>query len=458
GPEGRFTQRIVLQGKVVGDYVVEVEYDLPYPEGTIDVPVLVTTDTKREQGVYAVYREPMLSITEHAGGTKNVEPIDPRELPAGVDRREAFLAYKYLTQPHSLALGVEKHEFLPVLSAAVFQMHLVTLVNSEGTARTEVRMLVKNNGLQFLNVKLEEGAAVDQLDIGMRRGRGVEWKKEIPQAGEDGAILVRIPPEAGPEETFVVRLVYSRRGELPGMIFHGLTFDAPVIEGGQVPVINTTWDVYPPSDVKITHAGGTLAWLSRGGAWYSAVVRAAPDLYAGSRPGGRARPEAVFGGTVRSIAPKGQRPIQFGGRVEEATVEVTFANPRTFVFLRILVFLLVAVGGLWLFRAATGGRRLGYVTACVAAPLVLAPVASVGTAETMASVLLGGLIAGLYWVLKEVVAPLPGILKSVTERAPEPAPVEEAPVEAPEEAPADEPAEEPEVDDDPDEADEEEQA
>ncbi|MEN8150365.1 MAG: hypothetical protein ABFS86_11125, partial [Planctomycetota bacterium] len=32
GPEGRFTQRIVLQGKVVGDYVVEVEYDLPYPE------------------------------------------------------------------------------------------------------------------------------------------------------------------------------------------------------------------------------------------------------------------------------------------------------------------------------------------------------------------------------------------------------------------------------------------
>ncbi len=40
-------------------------------------------------------------------------------------------------------------------------------------------------------------------------------------------------------------------------------------------------------------------------------------------------------------------------------------------------------------------------------------------------VLLGGLVAALYWVLKAVAAPLPGILKSVTERAPVPAPVEE---------------------------------
>jgi len=439
--DGRFRQRIVLQGKVVGAYVVTVEYDLPYGEGPVVIPVLVTEGTKREEGVYAVYREPMLSISEDGEKTTSLEAMDPRELPPGIDQRSAFLAFKYLSQPHSLALTVEKHEFLPVLTAAVYQMHLVTLLNEEGTARTEVRMLLRNNGLQFLTVKLEEGAAVDQLEIGMRRGRKVEWKKEIPQAGDDGAILIRIPPEAGPEETFVVRFVYSRKGELPGMIFHDLEFRAPVIEGGEVPVINTTWDVYPPVGVKITHAGGTLAWLSHRGAWYSALVRSAPQLFSSSTPGARARrpgAESVFGTQVRTIAPRRQSPIQFGGRVEDATVEITFANPGTFIALRILIFLGFAVGGMYLLRRAAGGTRLGYVTACVALPLLISPTATVGTAEVLVAVLLGGLVAGLYWVLKCIVEQVPGILSAFTaRRVPAPAPVAPIPV-APEEPAAEE--------------------
>ncbi len=406
--EGRFRQRIVLQGKVTGTWTAAVEYDLPY-EGlevggstTISIPVLVVEGVKREEGVYAVYREPMLEIRAK---TERVEPIDPRELPAPVDRKNVFLAFRYLSHPHSLALTVEKHAFREVLAAVVHHLHLVTALNDEGAARTDALLKITNNGLQFLSLKLEPGAVLESLEVFTRAKNGAFVpRREKPQAGADGAFLVRMPPDQGPNDVFWVKLRYRPGGKgLPGLVFHRFTYAAPVVEEGRVPVVGTSWVVVLPRDVRVTGVGGSLAWLERPDSWWETVVRASPEVFTGRTPPGRARsrkpPVSLAPGLASDLDRAGGLRLTFGGRSLSPSVSVTFADPGTTVFLRVLVFLLVLGGGiLGLARLAPGAR-----TAClaggVAVPLLLIPVASLGLADLLNSVLLGTLALVLYgWV------------------------------------------------------------
>lgn len=404
--DGRIRQRVVLQGRTTGVYELVVEYDLPY-EGlatgeskTIAIPVLAPEDVKRDEGTYAVYREPMLEIEAE---TDRLEPIDPREVPgAGAD---VFLAFKYLVRPHALSLDVTKHEYLPVLTAVVRHLQLVTVLNEEGTARTEAVLVVKNNGLQFLSLATE--APPDTLVIFTRENGTLVRRKETPQAGKDGTVLVRMPPEAGPDDTFWVKLVWSVRGELPGAIFHDLTFRAPVVQGGEVPVLGTTWYVFPPVDRTITQTGGTLTLLDRDDSWLREVGAA----FTGILPGrtvrvraGTARTAPVVPAEVSDLAPKDQRPLRFGGRVQEPTVEVTFASPGGFVAIRVLVFLLVLAAGVFLVVPRGGRATALFVFLGVAIPLLLAPIAAAGTAKVLSAVLFGAVLAGLYLLARDLSA------------------------------------------------------
>ena len=395
-------QRVELQGKVQGDYVLEVVYDLPYGDvragETVSVPVLVVEDVKREEGVYAVYREPVLEVT---ADTKGMELIDPRELPPGVDRKDVFLAFKYLAHPHEISLSVTKHEYLEVLQAVVHHMHLVTVLNEEGVSLTRVEFLMTNNGLQFLNLALQGGKSPDSLRVQTRQGG---FKSETPQAGPDGSILVRMPSWAGPEDRFRVELVYSIRDGLPGVAFHDFDFEAPVIQDGDVAPLGTSWHVYPPRDVKLTQKGGTLPLVGRGDSWWSAVVNSAPRLFRGEREsrGRRSVPSGTMFPKLKDtrFAPAGQKPLLFGGRSREPRVEITFADRGFFVFLKVVVFLGFLLGGVFGLRRVTRAVRGWYVLSCLALPLLLIPVSATGMAEVLTALFFGGLLAGIFWCAK----------------------------------------------------------
>jgi hypothetical protein len=408
GTEPRFKHNIVLQGKVMGTYVAEVQYDLPY-EGLevgasemVDIPRLVVLDVVRETGIFAVYRDQVLQVNEDAD---RLELIDIRELPAQVEKKDVFLAFKYLTHPYSLKLNVEKHEYLEVLMAVVLHQHVITVLNEEGTARVEVVLTMKNNGLQFLSLKLEPGAdgepvRPDSLEL-WTRGRNGRFarKSEIPQAGAGGEILVKMPPGVGPEDVFFIKLVYPLRRELPGMIFHDMTFSAPEIQKGSVPVQGTTWYVYPPVGTKITQAGGSLPLLGEEDTWWGAVVASFPQVFETptQRIDTRGGPSGNLPAGISELAPSGQTPIYFGGRALEATVEVTFVDPSTFVFLKVLVMLGTLALGTFGLRAASKGVRVGFTTISLAFPLLLIPVAARGMAEILTALLIGGLLAGMFW-------------------------------------------------------------
>ncbi len=410
-PEPRFRQQIILQGKVMGNYVVTVQYDLPY-EGLqvgesemVSIPELVIEDVVREQGIFAVYRDQVLQVNSNSD---RLEPIDIRELPAGVARKDVFLAFKYLTHPYELSLNVEKHEYLEVLMAVVLHQHLITVLNDEGAGRSEVILTMKNNGLQFLSLLLEPGedgdpVRPDSLSIWTRARNGrFQRKSEIPQAGANGEILVKMPPGAGPEDVFFVKLVYPLKRDLPGMIFHDQTFAAPVIQGGAVPVQGTTWYVYPPVETKITQTGGSLELLSGGDSWWSAVVASFPEMFNAGRnnfnTGTGSRRGLPQG--ISELAPANQNPIVFGGRTIDPTVQVTFAHPPTFVFLKVLVLLGTLAFGVFGLRRAKRGARVFFTTFCIAFPLLLIPIAATGMAEVLTALLIGGLLAGMFWCAK----------------------------------------------------------
>lgn len=410
-PEARFLQKIILQGKVMGNYVVTVQYDLPYDglevgeSELVSIPELIVLDVVREQGVFAVYRDQVLQVNAKPDG---LEPIDIRELPAGVDRQDVFLAFKYLNHPYGLSLNVEKHEYLEVLMAVVLHQHLITVMNDEGAARVEVILTMKNNGLQFLSLLLEPGedgdpVRPDSLELWTRGGNNQFVRKsEIPQAGANGEILVKMPPAAGPDDVFFVKLVYPQKRDLPGWIFHDQMFVAPVIQGGAVPVQGTTWYVYPPVETTITQTGGSLEVLNDDDSWWSAVVGSFPEMFAAGRNDLRTRANANRGlpQGISELAPSNQDPIEFGGRAIDPAVEVTFASPSSFMFLKVLVLLGTLAIGVFGLRGAKRGTRVFFTTCCVAVPLLIIPVAASGMAEVLTALLIGGLLGGIFWCAK----------------------------------------------------------
>jgi hypothetical protein len=403
--EGLVRQRVVLQGKVLGEYPVEIEYDLPY-EGlkagdkvAVPVPVLAVEGVVREEGFYAVWRDPALEIL---ADSDRVEPIDPRELPAGTDGAAAFLAFKYLARPHALTLKVEKHDFLPVLAAVAHHMHLTTVLNEEGTARTEMILALTNNGMQFLSVALPAGARPETLEVWApeEAGRRLVPRKETPQAGAGGAILVRMPAGLGPDRRFFVKLIWSRQDKPKGVMFHPFAADAPVIEGGAVPVLGTTWFVYPPPEVKVTRVGGSLAWLEREPTWWSNVLAEFRIVYGNRRPSADAVASA---GEVPSgmseIAAAFQSRLSFGGRSLAPRVEIAWADPTTFTGLLSLCALAVPILGLALLRRRRAGAKTAFVIAAIALPLLFLPVAAEGMADVLSAVLFGGLLTAVLFVV-----------------------------------------------------------
>jgi hypothetical protein len=399
---GLFRQKIVLQGKVLGDYLVEAEYDLPYSSvlktGDLVVtaiPTLAVENAVRDQGFYAVWRDPALEIDAI---TDNVEPVDPRELPAGVEKADVFLAFKWLTRPHGLELSIVKHDVLPVLAAVIHHQHIVTVLNEEGTARTELVLALTNNGLQFLTLALPDGARPETLELWIPDGSGrYTSRKETPQAGAGGTILVRMPAGVGPESRFYVKLTWARTGKVGGLLFHSFRFEAPRVEDGKVPVLGTTWFVYPPPDVKVTAAGGTLAWLERETTWWSRIVAAFPEVFGARGLSVRQTASAPGAGLPKGIselAPAAQSRVAFGGRSRGPAVEIAYAAPGAFTTFLAFLFLLWPAVGVFLLRKRCRASKTAFVTLGIAVPLLFIPLGAPGTAEALHAVLLGALLCG----------------------------------------------------------------
>lgn len=137
--------------------------------------------------------------------------------------------------------------------ASVNLAELVTVVDQDGTWRTQATYRVKNRGRQFLPLKLPEGSHVLSIYVGDRAARAV-GRTDLPYQ------LIPLPKTSQSDLPFLVKVVLS--GRLPRTLPEGfrpwareVDFPAPQVVSKQesadfgIPVARTQWSVYLPENL-----------------------------------------------------------------------------------------------------------------------------------------------------------------------------------------------------------------
>ena len=399
----RVITTVVLQAPVLGAVPLAVEYDLPGEPlaaggaREVAVPVLRAVGVEREQGWYAVTRDPALSVE---GRERNLVYADVREVPAFAGAGDAFLAWRWLSHPHGLTLAVARHEPVPILQAVVNALALDTLVGGGSVALTEVRMDVQVNGLQYLRVELPAGAAVESAEVD---GRPVSPRTE------GAALLLPCPPGKGRDDRFGVRLVY--REDAAGAVGRWFTVDLAAPRVPEALVQATAWTTWVPPDAVFFSGGGNLR-PAENPSVLQAVLDALGEVFgAGSRAG---RPTAGGGALPPQVtlAVAGRTPFSFQRTGEEAHLQARFLPRAATGGLAVLAGLLALAAGWVLSRRGIPAAASALALAAVA--MALFPVAAPGLRATLGALCgaavvlaLAAAVEGFRWRAVRVDPPAP---------------------------------------------------
>jgi len=136
----------------------------------------------------------------------NLAAIDEKEipgLPSGYASSSVLFAYKFSKKPDNLYLEVKKHIDVAAIACAIDIASYKTFVTREGYLITNAYYQIRNNNVQFLELKLPAGSQPWSLKVGERLFK--------PGAGADGLIyipLLKSPDDGQNFMPFAVTLVY----------------------------------------------------------------------------------------------------------------------------------------------------------------------------------------------------------------------------------------------------------
>jgi hypothetical protein len=131
-------------------------------EDLVEIPALVCTDARRDQGHVAAFVIGELKV--RLDSIENASQLDPEELPASLraprkgQPRPAF-AFKYLSHPYGVKLAVEK--ILPEMEAHV--KSLTTITERRIALSANIYYTVKKAGVFELRVGLPDGFDVREV-------------------------------------------------------------------------------------------------------------------------------------------------------------------------------------------------------------------------------------------------------------------------------------------------------
>jgi hypothetical protein len=280
-PKGFTRWRVALQRPMLGSYALTVRLDRAVKEvgvgkaQLVAVPVVRAVNVAREQGFLAIGKRPNLEVEPVPA---ELEPLDPKELPAAARGGEVFLAYRYLKQPYALNLKVLRHEYEAVLTTIINRAHLETVLHEDGVAKTELTLEVQNNQRQYLELRLPAGTGPEGSRI---QSLFVAGKAVRPARREDGTTMVRMIQSAAAREVFFIRMVYETQVPPLGTLLQRHALEAP--DFLDVPVARTSWRVYLPFGYRYPWFGGSVRpikpWAQ---GWAEAMSALTRDVHAPS--------------------------------------------------------------------------------------------------------------------------------------------------------------------------------
>ncbi|MBM3877872.1 MAG: hypothetical protein FJ386_14350 [Verrucomicrobia bacterium] len=247
--------KIELQNKVRGTFTLVVTWEQPRKAGSsnapVEIPVVEALGVERETGAVAVLGRAPLQVTERST-TGEMHKIDPRELPewsglqAGVSGKDSvLLAYRYLRPGWKLTANAQRYQEAGVLQALVDSLRLMTVVAEDGQMMTEMTLAVRNNGRQFLEVKLPKDATVWSAFVA---GQPVRPSRQADR------IMLPLERTGADDAPILVEVTYVGRERFP-KTRGGVALASPTLD---VPLKNARWDLYLPPDYEYAKFTGSM--------------------------------------------------------------------------------------------------------------------------------------------------------------------------------------------------------
>lgn len=392
--------------------------------GKVDLLQLHVPGAFQETGQVGVIKDDSLEIRKSQ--PENLEEIDSRELHAAIQRPGVFLAFKYRTLPVKLSVDVAKNDYFSVPQAVVTHADLTTAVATDRAQSTEVIYWVKNIDMQFLVVRLPQGARlVSDIIVGR------EAQQPMRREGGD-ELLVRLPSGSGNNRTaFPVRFVYEMQSPSPGEklgLFGGFAVEPPSV--GDVKVFETRHRLFLPEAWHYTKFDGPLTQTSEDRGWAARRMRNVMDAFipafgpkiAGVNESRWSEPPAVVNETKTLF--DFQVPTQ--GHQETlrrlgppASITASFHSKKITLALQAAAFLFTALFGVALTRSSMPVKFAYVVIFGCGASLATGLISPVNAQVATSVVFAVGLVVGVWFVCGAL-----GLVKSVFrrgERRPAPA-------------------------------------
>jgi hypothetical protein len=241
---------VELQNFVFGQFQLQITWEKPVDlkTNTVDLPGLQALGVERESGFVVVAGKKSLQVAEKSSSGELMK-MDAGELPDWVGGAQGqALAWRYIRPGYNLSVRAERFADAAVLQALAEQVRLTSVVADDGQCMTEMRLVVRNNGLQDLEVELPANSTVWSAFVGgeaVRPAKSIQGKLLLPLEASDTAA----------DEPVTVELTYiggekfpSGRGEV--------NLISPLLN---VPLNNARWDVYLPPDYDYEKFAGSMS-------------------------------------------------------------------------------------------------------------------------------------------------------------------------------------------------------
>jgi hypothetical protein len=252
--------RIRLQKRVLGDYTLLVTYDrqFDYEKADIGVGGVETAGAESEVGYIALASQASLRLSTPQPLPGAMIEIDRDEIPKGYSapvKDPILKAFKYVRNPHAVALRVERLDTERLLGQIADYVWLDTTVSRDGEAVTTARYFIKNATRQYLVVRLPEN--VKLWSIRYVEENGVRRNATSQQSGN--GILVPVARPRDPNTAIQVEVVYAQSHRKLGFWrtgLSGLSLAMPVLP--ETHAAFSDWRIAVPEKFAIAGVTGPM--------------------------------------------------------------------------------------------------------------------------------------------------------------------------------------------------------
>lgn len=406
------TWTIQLQGNVLGDYQLSVDYRIKAKFDTatlreLTVAELTLLDVFQETGYIAITKGESLSVFPRT--TEGLETADVQELPQTLQSRVPYQAFKYVTHPYSLTLSVQKQELASVLDTIINLMHLETQINRDGEATSKCLWRIQSKARQFITFVLPRNADILKLYVD-----GKERRRTITQKGPHYLVVnlseSATPSAGGASQESTVEVVYSQKFFEPDIMMGWAGFfslEAPLTQE-EVPTQRLTWVLYLPHGYLYTWFGGNARRLFTP---ESTWIRAKTLIFAaGADP---AQDGAILDEIntlsrlfvrdpklIKFKFARSQLPFYFIKQGGNARLSFTYFTRSFFFTLDVLVLIATIAGMLAAVSYVPHITKIRLAVLTLAVSLVLATLLADAGGEFFATIFLGALLASGYWAIR----------------------------------------------------------